>query len=1126
MSRARWLLPFVLTLLTLAPRSSPAAAASAATAQTALSDVNSASEEAQRAIGRFRIPPGWKVELIAAEPDLANPVAFTFDEKERIYVVETFRHSDGVLDIRGRANWPSPGFKKDLSPERRAGLAEEVLQADLACRTVGDRERMLRYYFAENAPSLEKYSDRISRLERAPDGHVTGSTVFADGFHSLVDGLAAGILVRGPAVWFTDIPSLWHLEDRNDDGIADDRTSLLEGFGVRVGFLGHDLHGLRFGPDGRIYFSIGDRGANVINREGRRVASTETGAVFRCDPEGSNLEVFATGLRNPQELAFDAFGNLWTGDNNSDGGDQARWTYIVQDADCGWRVGYQYLESPYRRGPWNSERMWDPEQAAKIAFMTPAIANIGAGPSGVTYAAGTGLPEALNGHFFMVDFRGGPSGIWDISVTPKGAGFALDSRSELLWNALPTDVELGPDGGLYWTDWVQGWNKTGRGRIYRLVPPEATSLPIAAETRRLLRANLAAFNPDELGRLLGHADGRVRLRAQFALADRADIRVLVEAARGATNRFARFHGIWGLGQVARKQPAILENVIPLLADADPEVRAQSARILGEARCEQAGEALEHLLRDPEPRPRFFAAMAMGRLHRTGAGPAIVEMLRANQDQDPFLRHAGVMGLLGTRSPGQIRDLGRDESVAVRLAAVVALRRLGSPYLEGFLEDPDPGVVLEAARAIHDLPVTEALPRLASLIHSPSTSEPLLRRVINANLRGGTKANAMALAEFAASDTAPDNARAEALRALAHFSAPIRRDPVTGLWRPLPAGDAASARSALASHFRDLTAGAEIVAAEAVAAAGDLSLEERIPELEALARDTNAVPRVRVAALQALGTLKDAGLRDIVKLLTDDAAARVRREALRWQGRLGGSEALQQIRSALESDDVAAQQVAMTSLGTLRGTSADDLLVSWLRRAARGSIAPELQLEVLEAGRSRRSGPAREALERFQSSLASTNPVTAHRYVLRGGDAAAGRKIFFEKLEVQCVRCHKAGGDGGIVGPDLGDVGSRQPREYLLQSILQPNAVVAPGFENLTVELTDGRDLSGTVQKETPSDLVLATVDQGVVTLAKADIKERWKGLSAMPEGLGDILSPRELRDLIEFLADLKGTAGQ
>ncbi|MGE3308676.1 MAG: HEAT repeat domain-containing protein [Limisphaerales bacterium] len=1092
--------------------------------------IAAASDEGAEAIRNFRIPKGWKVDLIAAEPDLANPVAFAFDEQERIHVVETFRHSEGVLDIRGRTGWPSDGYKKGMPPEWRSRMADELLDADLACRSVEDRERMLRHYFAENAPSLERLSERVRQIRRGADGRATGSTVFADGFNLLVGGLASGVLARDGEVWFTDIPNLWKLKDTDGDGVSDERTILNTGFGVRVGFLGHDLHGLRFGPDGRLYFTIGDRGANVVTREGRRLETPDTGAVFRCDPDGSNLEIFATGLRNPQELVFDALGNLWTGDNNSDGGDQARWTYLVEGGDCGWHIGWQFIESPNARGPWNSEGMWRPAEAAKIGYLIPPLANIGAGPSGITFNPGVGLPADMAGRFLMTDFRGGPSGIWSISVEAKGAGYAVAEAKELIWNILPTDVEVGPDGGLYWTDWVQGWSKPGKGRIYRAYDPAVVDQPIVAETRRLLGPRgLPELGPggprvagSEWARLLAHPDQRVRQKVQFALVEQGRNDLLGAVLVAGTDRYSRLHAVWGLGQLARTKPGILRPVVEALKDADPEVRGQAAKVVGEARLARVRRDLERLLSDPEPRPRFFAAIALGQLADSRSAAPLIGMLRESADRDPYLRHAGVMGLVTTLTAPELAGLSDDPSPAVRRAAVVALRRQRSPHLANFLGDSDPSVVLEAARAIHDLPVDGALPALAAMANRKGMEAPLARRVLSANRRVGTATQAEALADFATRETVAEEFRVEALRHLAVFAEPPGRDAVTGLWRPVGRREPGPARAALEARFSALLKGPSLVVAGAVSAAGSLDVRSVAPEIRALARNAEARPSVRRAAIGVLGNWRDEALESVLAEVSRDPEEAVRAEGLRWQTRLGIGDVFAPIQRALEEGSIGEKQGALSNLGAMKSETADVWIERWLDLATAGRAPAEVELEILEAARDRDSARVVAALGRFESALASTNAVQARRYLLRGGDAAEGRKVFYQKEAVQCLRCHKAGGDGGLVGPDLGKIGAEKTREYILDAILEPNAFVAQGFENVMIETNDGEEFAGTLQSESATEVVLNTPDAGVRTVKKSDIADRRRGLSSMPEGLAEILTPRELRDLVEFLAELKG----
>ena len=359
-------------------------------------NIAAASKDAELALKGFVLPEGVKGSLAAAEPMVANPVSFTITNDGRLIVCETFRQELGVEDNRNHMNW---------------------LENDLQLESVEERSAMFHRYMGDDVQKWAKEHDRLRMLQDTNgDGTYDLDTVFADGFHDIIEGTGAGVLEHNGRIYYTCIPKLWSFGDADRDGVSDDPQALHHGYGVRVAFRGHDMHGLVVGPDGRIYFSIGDRGFNVITKEGTRLKRVDTGAVFRCDADGSHLEVFAYGLRNPQELAFDDHGNLFTGDNNSDSGDQARWVYVVQDGDTGWRMYYQYLDD---RGPWNRERIWypyrsdDETSAVQPAATLPPIANLADGPSGLTFYPGVGLPDQYQGHFFMADFRGtaGNSGI-------------------------------------------------------------------------------------------------------------------------------------------------------------------------------------------------------------------------------------------------------------------------------------------------------------------------------------------------------------------------------------------------------------------------------------------------------------------------------------------------------------------------------------------------------------------------------------------------------------------------------------------------------------------------------------------------------------------------------------------
>jgi quinoprotein glucose dehydrogenase len=1078
-----------------------------------------ASDEGQKAIRSFRVPAGLKVELFAAEPLLANPVAFCIDERGVAYVAETFRYGEGVTDTREHMDW---------------------LDDDLACRTVADRVAMYKKYLDTKFASFHVQHERVKRVvDRDGDGRADESTVFADGFNDPASGIGAGVLARKGEVYYTCIPGLWKLRDSRGDGHATERTLLHDGYGVHVGFIGHDLHGLKFGPDGRLYFTMGDRGFNVTTFDGKTLAVPDTGSVLRCNPDGTELEVFATGLRNPQELAFDQFGNLFTGENNSDSGDRARWVYLVEGGDSGWRIGYQFLEAPYSRGPWNEEQLWYPSFAGQAAYIVPPIANLADGPSGLVYDPGVSLlPAEYKNHFFLVDFRGSSSssGIRSFALEPQGASFKLVDSKQFLWSVLATDVDFGSDGALYFCDWVEGWDKPKKGRIYRLLDESRRNDPAIREVKKILAKGMENHGIAELARLLAHADMRVRQEAQFELAARGGAAWQVLAAVAGSNgeTLPRIHAVWGLGQIARvargqERPRLWPVLGPLLTVGDAEVRANAAKVLGEARETEAFSSLVRLLEDKSRRVRFFAAISLGKLGRPEAAEPLLAMLRTNNDGDPYLRHAGVMGLVGSGKTATWMKGTRDQSPAARVGVLLALRRERDPEIARFLDDPDPRLVLEAARAIHDVPIEGALPRLAALPVTASSPLPLLRRVWNAAFRLGGPEHAAALAAAAVKEDLPAVARTIPLELLARWANPPGRDGVVGLWRPIAARPAHPAAEALAQKLatilRSSTGRAQTAA---IRAAANLQVKDAGESLAALAGDANRPDSVRALALEALGQLNDSRVASAASRALAMPGSRSRTEALRLLARTDPAKAVARLEDRLRNGSTLERQGAVAILGSMAGEPARKLLSDWLDRLIAGKAPAEIQLDLLEAGARRSEPEFHDKIKKYESAKPRDDPLSAYREVLAGGARDRGRAIFSSRADVECIRCHKirgpfAGATGGEVGPELSGVGARLSRTELLESVVSPDKKIAQGFESVVLATSDGKVHTGIVRGEDAREVQLITAEGNSVIVPKDSIEERKRGQSAMPADVAGKLSKTELRDLIEFLASLKAS---
>ena len=1067
--------------------------------------------DAEKFAPQIRLPAGMSVAPWAVSPQFKHPVAFTQDAAGRIYVVETYRHGTGTTDIREHP---------------------ELEDEDLAARTVADRVAMLLRGEVDPVGKYAQFDERLRGLEdQDGDGRADTAWDFAAGFGDIPDGIAAGVLTHGDEVTFACVPHLWRLVDTDGDGRADVRRSLSEGYGVNMGFFGHDLHGLIRGPDGRLYFSIGDRGFHVQTDDGRVLSDPKRGAVLRCEMDGSGLEVVATGLRNPQELCFDDFGNLFTGDNNGDGADKARWVHVIEGGDSGWRYPFQLMTRPVARGPWVAEGWYKPPFAGQSAHLNPPVANIGSGPSGVAAYPGTGLSDHFDGRLFMVDFLGtaDSSGIHSFRLEHEGAGFRLVDREDFIWNLLATDFGFGTDGAMYATDWVHGWDGVGQGRVWRFT--DQAGADAAAATATVLQSGFQKRSARDLEGLLDHADRRVRLGAQWELADRGAGDVLRRAALSDGALLARLHGVWGLGQLARVSDRDHGRILLDLArDGAPEIRAAAVKCLSEVPGIECTALLVDLLKDPSAPVQLEVALAVGRVGRRWALEDVMGLLEQTGDTDPWLRHGAVMALtgLGRRERALLDRPAMSASSAVRMGALLAMRRLDDPRIAQFLADPDPLLVVEAARGIWDQPVEAAWPALADMAGSTegrgrlaAGPDALWRRVRAAAQAMGRGQDAAALASWVGDDDLPASAQRIALEILLAWGNPPDRDPVVGNWRLLAERDPAAARAAAFSLIDRHEDHALSQLAPAVGRACMDLFVAYAPDWAAGVLPFLAAPTADLAlrghALELLVATDHPLVGERLReAMADPAVAAVAAGLL---DAMDPAEALPLVDASLASRESAQVQGAWRALARMKGGAVDRRIAAGLASLSDGSAPGRARLEILRAAESRTSDEAVAALEGWRSSFTAADPLGARRVALEGGDPVRGEQLFMTDSRAECLKCHRVGEVGGSeAGPDLAGIGSRRTSEYLLQSILDPGEVIARGWARTTLWLDDETSVTGRILSEGDGVVVVEEDDGTETRVDPTVIEERRHAGSSMPGNFGELLGLEDVRDLVAWLA--------
>ena len=883
----------------------------------------------------------------------------------------------------------------------------------------------------------------------------------------------------------------------------------------------------------------GGCGSRAIGRRREDFPTFRGGAILRFELDGSKLEIVHTGLRNPKEIAFDQFGTGITVDNNSDQGDRARVVFLLEGADSGWRMGHQTLHSFHKTAgiperpinQWMQEKMWQPKNDHQPGHIVPPIKNLTSGPSGLAYYPGTGYRLGCENQFLICDYRGGAaaSGIWNFGIKPDGAGFAVDESGKFNWGVAVTDLEWGYDGKLYVSDFVGGWGVKEQGRIYTLEEQN----PGESLEKFFAEFDFKTASERGLAKLLSHPDQRIRLRAQVHLARRdGALPLFTAAANQRLNKLEKLHGIWGLGMLARQGNTLAVNFLAqeLLND-DPLVRAQVAQALGEAPLKDAS-LLVPALTDGSPRVRALAAIAIGRHRDPAALPAILEMIAFNGDDDPVLRHAGVMALLGSATADDLAKLNRHDSVAVRRAAVIALRRMGSDQIVSFLGDANLKVADDAIRAIHDTNIEAARPVIAALLDDDSLGSPqrpvtrmILRRLIHSAYRIPNEQNLLRVIKSATNATFPAEERKEAMRLLEMWENPHVVDQSLGSHNPLPPRDSALIKTVLQSHLGLLLDGGPVIFAETMKLALKHDLKHEQLDSGSLTRitlDPMADGPTRAGALELLLKSEPSNLNEILAKAARSNNDQLAQKALKIASERDPVATIATLKGALASDSSSRSQTAWGIIAGLPSEHAVPVIRDHLAILQEGKGDPASALDLLMAAEKREEPAIISALADYRNSLSADDPLAEWQVSLAGGDPKKGFRVFQTHAAAQCMRCHRHKGghsEGGGAGPNLKGVALRHDAKGLLESLILPHAKIADGFGVAEIKLKDGTSKSGTIAATTDDHLDLRESPETVWRIKTTDIAEKPQPVSAMP-AMGAILSKAEARDLIAWLLTL------
>jgi putative membrane-bound dehydrogenase-like protein len=958
---------------------------------------------------QMHTPEGFDVELFAAEPDIAKPLAMSFDDRGRLWMIESFDYPNTLRD----------------NPH-------------------------------------ENGEDRIKICEDTDgDGRADKFTIFADRLNIPTSVLP----VRNGAI-VAIAPHLVYLEDTDQDGKADRRTILFTGFGRR------DTHAvtsnLHYGLDNWIYATIGYSGGTLKTGD---VEHNFKQGVYRFRPDGSAFEVLTSTSNNTWGLGVSESGEIFASTANNEHSVFLAIPNRYFEMVRGWHgAGSAGIEDHKHFHPIAADVRQMDWHGGFTAATGHELYTARAFPS--EYWNRAALVCEPTGHLVHLDW-----------LVPRGSNYVARDGYNLLastdpWSA-PVAAQVGPDGAVWVLDWYnyviqhnptpQGF-ETGPGNAYETPLRDRTHgrvyRVLAREPGGSAAPRLDRNDTTRLVAALAHDNLLWRLQAQRLLVERGQADVvpqLVNLVGAAEQSPAALHALWTLaglrdaGAIARESDPFAQLGLIALKNGDAAVRRAALQLLPRTADSSSAILAAGCLKDATPGVRLEALLALSEMPASAAAAAALAEFLSQPEvaQDRWLPLAATSA--AARNDAAFLNSVAQFSGAPQAPLVAATRVVAEHYARG-------------------KPGDAVLPLLTRLPHA------------NIELAGAIIAGLAAGWPEGAPPTLGKPLE-EALAATLKVLPGSAGLPVITLANRWGAGDSLRAvademKTALLREAADVSLGDD---ARRRAISGLLALDpaaESAAQIVALITPRTS-PELSAGILDALGQSGGGNVgASIVSGWTQYTPATQGKAAAILLRRPEWTRALL---DSLDRDAIPLASLSVETEQRLAQHPDKDLRERAAQLLARGG---------------RLADPDR------QKVFDALRPLAERR-----GDAAAG-KVVFEK---NCAKCHRHGGEGGNVGPDLTGMAARK-RPDILSDVLDPNRSVEGNFQQYTVTTTDGRIFSGLLAAETRTTIELIDAEARKQVILREDIDElTGSKRSLMPEGF-EKLPADDLVNLLEFLA--------